>query len=71
MIGIANALRLTLSVVLASLINLLCTTVARDALECSLYFYDTTKNHSSRWRSMSLCSNRAKAAAHNRPSCPG
>jgi hypothetical protein len=43
MIGIANALRLTLPVVLASLINLLCTTVARDAFECSLYFYDTTK----------------------------
>lgn len=33
MIGIADALRLTLFVVLASLINLLCTTVASDAAE--------------------------------------
>jgi predicted RNA-binding Zn ribbon-like protein len=31
---------------------------------CVLYFYDTSKNHSRRWCSMSLCGNRAKAAAH-------
>lgn len=31
---------------------------------CVLYFYDTTKNHTRRWCSMSACGNRAKAAAH-------
>jgi len=31
--------------------------------ECVLYFYDTTKNHTRRWCSMSACGNRAKAAA--------
>lgn len=31
---------------------------------CILYFYDTTKNHTRRWCSMSGCGNRAKAAAH-------
>ncbi|HNJ42487.1 MAG TPA: CGNR zinc finger domain-containing protein [Acidobacteriota bacterium] len=31
-----------------------------------IYFYDTTKNHTWRWCSMSLCGNRAKAAAHYR-----
>ena len=33
---------------------------------CVLYFYDTTKNHTRRWCSMSMCGNRAKAAAHYR-----
>jgi predicted RNA-binding Zn ribbon-like protein len=28
-----------------------------------LYFYDTTKNHTRRWCSMTGCGNRAKAAA--------
>ena len=31
--------------------------------ECMLYFYDTSKNHTRRWCSMSLCGNRAKVAA--------
>ncbi|MDX1933780.1 MAG: CGNR zinc finger domain-containing protein [Capsulimonadales bacterium] len=31
---------------------------------CVLYFYDTTKNHTRRWCSMTACGNRAKAAAH-------
>jgi len=31
---------------------------------CVLFFYDTTKNHSRRWCSMSACGNRMKAAAH-------
>ena len=31
--------------------------------ECILYFYDTSKNHTRRWCSMSLCGNRAKVAA--------
>jgi predicted RNA-binding Zn ribbon-like protein len=30
---------------------------------CSLYFYDTTKNHRRRWCSMAGCGNRAKVAA--------
>jgi len=33
---------------------------------CVLYFYDTTKNHTRRWCSMTTCGNRAKAAAHYR-----
>lgn len=33
---------------------------------CVLYFYDTTKNHSRRWCSMSACGNRMKVAAHYR-----
>lgn len=33
---------------------------------CVLHFYDTTKNHARRWCSMSICGNRAKAAAHYR-----
>jgi predicted RNA-binding Zn ribbon-like protein len=33
---------------------------------CVLVFYDTTKNHSRRWCSMSACGNRMKAAAHYR-----
>jgi predicted RNA-binding Zn ribbon-like protein len=33
---------------------------------CVLIFYDTTKNHSRRWCSMSACGNRMKAAAHYR-----
>lgn len=31
---------------------------------CTLWFYDTTKSHARRWCSMSLCGNRAKAAAY-------
>jgi predicted RNA-binding Zn ribbon-like protein len=31
---------------------------------CTLMFYDRTKGHGRRWCSMSLCGNRAKAAAH-------
>lgn len=34
--------------------------------DCVLYFYDTTKNHSRRWCSMTGCGNRAKAAAFYR-----
>jgi predicted RNA-binding Zn ribbon-like protein len=33
---------------------------------CILYFYDTTKNHTRQWCSMSLCGNRMKVAAHYR-----
>jgi predicted RNA-binding Zn ribbon-like protein len=31
---------------------------------CVLFFYDTSKNHSRRWCSMSVCGNRMKVAAH-------
>lgn len=31
---------------------------------CILYFYDTTKNHTRQWCSMSICGNRMKVAAH-------
>ena len=31
---------------------------------CVLFFYDTSKNHSRRWCSMSACGNRMKVAAH-------
>lgn len=31
---------------------------------CTLWFYDVSKNHTRRWCSMSVCGNRAKAAAH-------
>lgn len=31
---------------------------------CILFFYDTTRNHSRRWCSMSACGNRMKVAAH-------
>jgi predicted RNA-binding Zn ribbon-like protein len=34
--------------------------------ECILYFYDTSKNHTRRWCSMSLCGNRMKVAAYYR-----
>lgn len=30
---------------------------------CSLYYYDTSKNHTRRWCSMAVCGNRMKAAA--------
>lgn len=30
---------------------------------CSLYYYDTSKNHTRRWCSMAICGNRMKAAA--------
>lgn len=30
--------------------------------DCTLYFYDTTKNHMRRWCSMAICGNRAKVA---------
>lgn len=33
---------------------------------CILYFYDTTKNHTRQWCSMSICGNRMKVAAHYR-----
>ncbi|MEW5977868.1 MAG: ABATE domain-containing protein [Acidobacteriota bacterium] len=33
---------------------------------CVLFFYDTTRNHSRRWCSMSVCGNRMKVAAHFR-----
>jgi predicted RNA-binding Zn ribbon-like protein len=33
---------------------------------CVLFFYDTTKNHSRRWCSMSACGNRMKVAAYYR-----
>src|SRR2546428_7502597 len=33
---------------------------------CILYFYDTTKNHARRWRSMTVCGNRQEVAAHYR-----
>ena len=51
--------------------NLLCDTdfslVKRcDNPACILYFYDTTKNHTRCWCSMSLCGNRHKQAAHHR-----
>jgi predicted RNA-binding Zn ribbon-like protein len=32
--------------------------------ECVLFFYDTSKSHTRRWCSMSLCGNRLKAARH-------
>jgi predicted RNA-binding Zn ribbon-like protein len=31
---------------------------------CTLYFFDTTKNHTRNWCSMQLCGNRIKVAAH-------
>jgi len=34
-----------------------------ESTECVLYFYDVTKNHGRRWCSMTMCGNRAKAAA--------
>lgn len=33
---------------------------------CTLYFYDTSKNHTRRWCSMAVCGNRMKAQAHYR-----
>lgn len=30
---------------------------------CTLYYYDTSKNHTRRWCSMAICGNRMKAAA--------
>lgn len=33
---------------------------------CTMYFLDVSKNHKRRWCSMSVCGNRAKAAAHRR-----
>jgi predicted RNA-binding Zn ribbon-like protein len=33
---------------------------------CILYFYDTTKNRTRQWCSMSICGNRMKVAAHYR-----
>lgn len=35
---------------------------------CTLYFYDVSKNRKRRWCSMSVCGNRAKAAAHRKAS---
>jgi len=34
-----------------------------EGLECTVFFYDRTKNHHRRWCSMALCGNRAKVAA--------
>jgi predicted RNA-binding Zn ribbon-like protein len=34
--------------------------------KCVLYYWDTSKNHARRWCSMTVCGNRAKAAAHYR-----
>jgi predicted RNA-binding Zn ribbon-like protein len=31
---------------------------------CALVYYDTSKNRSRRWCTMTVCGNRAKAAAH-------
>jgi len=31
---------------------------------CTLWFHDVSKNHTRRWCTMSVCGNRAKAAAH-------
>jgi predicted RNA-binding Zn ribbon-like protein len=33
---------------------------------CTLFFYDTTKNHTRHWCSMTICGNRSKVAAHYR-----
>jgi len=35
-----------------------------EGLSCELMFYDRTKGHARRWCSMTICGNRAKAAAH-------
>lgn len=32
--------------------------------KCTLWFHDTSKNHTRRWCKMAVCGNRAKAAAH-------
>lgn len=32
--------------------------------KCTLWFHDTSKNHTRRWCTMAVCGNRAKAAAH-------
>ena len=37
---------------------------ACEGVGCTLLFYDRTKGHARRWCSMSVCGNRAKAAAH-------
>lgn len=37
---------------------------ACEGVGCTLMFYDRTKGHARRWCSMSVCGNRAKAAAH-------
>ena len=37
---------------------------ACEGVACTLMFYDRTKGHARRWCSMSVCGNRAKAAAH-------
>jgi predicted RNA-binding Zn ribbon-like protein len=37
---------------------------ACEGAGCTLVFYDRTKGHARRWCSMSVCGNRAKAAAH-------
>jgi len=31
---------------------------------CTMWFHDTSKNHTRRWCTMAVCGNRAKAAAH-------
>jgi len=37
-----------------------------DNHKCSLYFIDTSKNHSRRWCSMEICGNRAKVSKFNK-----
>jgi predicted RNA-binding Zn ribbon-like protein len=47
-----------------------------EGIACTMWFYDRTKSHHRRWCRMSVCGNRAKAAAHRsrnqaRPSSAG
>lgn len=35
-----------------------------QGINCTLWFYDISKNHTRRWCTMTVCGNRAKAAAH-------
>jgi predicted RNA-binding Zn ribbon-like protein len=35
-----------------------------EGVACTMWFYDRTKSHRRRWCRMSVCGNRAKAAAH-------
>jgi predicted RNA-binding Zn ribbon-like protein len=35
-----------------------------EGVGCTLWFHDTSVNHTRRWCSMAICGNRAKAAAH-------
>jgi predicted RNA-binding Zn ribbon-like protein len=58
-----------LQIIAEEIANYICTadfTLMRccENPNCTLWFYDTTKNHARRWCSMSLCGNRFKAAAY-------